>query len=145
MNHADVVALAGMFREFYNYESLDTGVSEPTLVEHADGGKSLTLPREQMWEPWRSFRLIDAVAVHDAILVITFSWDDGADDGTVFLMPLDARDIELNMSDSIAVDSFLSHHLEFTLGGPRESWEPRSTPLASKFAVIRPWTQRHAE
>ena len=75
-----------------------------------------------MFEPYRSFRLIDAAAV-GSTLVITFTWDDGADDGTVFLMPLDTRDIELDTSDNIAVTTFLSHHLEFTLGGPRESWE----------------------
>lgn len=140
MDHADVAALAALFRDTYSHESLETGVSEPTVVEHEDGSRSLTLPREQMFEPYRSFRLIDAAAL-GATLVITFSWDDGADDETVFLMPLDARDLTLDLSDDIAVETFLSHHLEFTLGAPRASWEPRSTLLGPRFAVVRPWTQ----
>lgn len=38
-------------------------------------------------------------------------------------MPLDGRDVTLDLTDDIAVTTFLSHHLEFTIGGPRESWE----------------------
>ena len=85
--------------------------------------------------------LLNAEAV-GTILVITFRWDDGADDGTIFLMPLDTRDVALDMSDNIAVTMFLLHHLEFTLGGPRESWEhARTTPFGPRFAVVRPYTQ----
>lgn len=133
-------ALAGLVRETYSPERLDPGISEPTVVELADGSRAVALPREQMFEPYRSLRLIDAAAV-GTTLVITFHWGDGQDDGTIYLMPLDGRDVELDMSDDIAVTTFLSHHLEFTLGGPRESWEAaRTTPLSSRLSVVRPWT-----
>lgn len=141
MEMADVVALAEQVREHFAPDRLDPGLREPTLVEREDGSRSLVLPRDQMFEPYRSFHLLDAVAVGN-ILVITFRWDDGADDGTIFLMPLDTRDTELDMADNIAVSTFLSHHIEFTLGGPRESWErARTTPLGPRFAVVRPYTQ----
>jgi hypothetical protein len=141
VDSADVARLADHVRQHYSPEQLDTGVSEPTVVESADGSKALVLPRQEMWEPYRSFRLIDAAAV-GSTLVITFTWDDGADDGTVFLMPLDARDVELDLTDDIALTTFVSHHLEFTLGGPRQSWEAaRTTPLGPRFAVVRPWSQ----
>jgi hypothetical protein len=141
MKGADVVVLAELVREHFASDQLDPGVTEPTVVEHDDGSRSVVLPRDQMFEPYRSFRLLEAAAV-GSILVITFRWDDGADDGTIFLMPLDTRDIDLDMSDNIAVSTFVSHHVEFSLGGPRESWErARSTPLAPRFAVVRPYTQ----
>jgi hypothetical protein len=141
MEVADVAVLAEMVRENYSSDQLNPGVTEPTIVEHDDGSRSVVLPREQMFEPYRSFRLIDAAAV-GSVLVITFRWDDGVDDDTIFLMPLDTRDIDLDMTDNIAVSTVLSHHLEFTLGGPRESWErARTTPLGPRFAVVRPYTQ----
>jgi hypothetical protein len=141
MEVADVAVLADLVREHYAPDRLDPGVSEPTLVEHDDGSRSLVVPRDQMVEPYRSLRLLDAAAI-GTILIVTFRWDDGADDGTIFLMPLDTRDIELNTADNIAVNMFLLHHLEFTLGGPRESWErARTTPLGPRFAVVRPYTQ----
>lgn len=136
---ADVAVLAALVREHYAADRLDPGVTEPTVVEHDDGSRSLVLPRNQMLEPYRSFRLMEAAAL-GSTLVITFMWDDGADDGTLFLMPLDTRDIDLDMSDNIAVSTFLSHHLEFTLGGPRESWErARTTPFGPRFSVVRPY------
>jgi hypothetical protein len=136
---ADVAVLAALVLEHYTADRLDRGVSDPTVVEYDDGSRSVVLPRDHMFEPYRSFRLIDAAAV-GSTLVITFTWDDGSDDGTVFLMPLDARDIDLDTSDNIAVTTFLSHHLEFTLGGPRESWErARTTPFGPRFSVVRPY------
>jgi hypothetical protein len=141
VNAADVAVLAALVREHYAADRVDTGVTEPAMVEHSDGSRSVVLPRDQMFEPYRSFRLVDAAAVGHT-LVITFTWDDGADDGTVFLMPFDARDVELDMTDNIAVTTFLSHHLEFTLGGPRESWErARTTPFGPRFSVVRPYGQ----
>lgn len=141
MEMADVAALAQLVREHFAPGQLNPDVSEPTVVEHDDGSRSLVLPRGQMFEPYRSFRLLDAAAV-GSVLVITFHWEDGADDGTIFLMPLDTRDIDLDMADNIAVSTFVSHHIEFTLGGPRESWErARTTPLGPRFAVVRPYTQ----
>lgn len=141
MDVADVARLAELVRVQYSPDQLDPGVTQPTVVELDDGSRSLVVPRDQMVEPYRSFRLIDAAAV-GSILIITFQWDDGADDGTIFLMPLDTRDIELDLADNIAVSMFLLHHLEFTLGGPRESWErARTTPLGPRFAVVRPYTQ----
>jgi hypothetical protein len=130
---ADVASLADLVREHYAPDRLDPGASEPTVIEHDDGSKSLTLPRDQNVEPYRSFRLLKAEAV-GTVLVITFRWDDGADDGTVFLMPLDAREVTMDMNDNIAVSMFLLHHIEFTLGGPRESWErARSTPFGPRW------------
>jgi hypothetical protein len=145
MEVADVAVLAEMVREHYASDRLDPGVTEPTVVEHDGGSRSVVLPREQMFEPYRSFRLIDAATI-GSVLVITFRWDDGADDGTIFLMPLDTRDIDLDMTDNIAVSTFLSHHLEFTLGGPRESWErARTTPFGPRFTIVRPYTQGQQE
>lgn len=139
MNTAEVRVLAELVRQTYTPERLDTGLSEPTVVELADGSRAVALPRDQMFEPYRSFRLIDAAAL-GTTLVITFHWDDGTDDGTVFVMPLDGRDVTLDLADDIGVTTFLSHHLEFTLGGPRESWEAaRSTPLSRRMVAVRPW------
>jgi hypothetical protein len=77
----------------------------------------------------------------DAALVITFFWGDDGEDGTIHLVPLDARRVELDMSDAVAVTTFLSQQLEFTLGGPRESWErARTTPLSARLSVVRPYT-----
>jgi hypothetical protein len=141
MEIVDVVALAEQIREHFASDQLTPDVRDPTVVEHDDGSRSLVLPRDQMFESYRSFRLLEAVAV-GSVLVITFRWDDSADDGSIFLMPLDTRDIDLDMADNIAVSTFVSHHIEFTLGGPRESWErARSTPLGPRFAVVRPYTQ----
>ena len=139
MDAAAVDALAQLVKETYAPERLDTGVHEPTVVELADGSRAVTLPRDQMFEPYRSFHLLDAAAL-DTTLVITFRWDDGHDDGTVFVLPLDGRDVELDLADERGVATFLSHHLEFTLGGPRESWEAaRSRPVSRRLAVVRPW------
>jgi hypothetical protein len=139
---ADVARLAAMLREGYAPECLETGVSEPTIVENADGFREYRVPRSQMFEPFRSLHLLDAVALGD-LLVVTFRWDDGNDDGTIFLMPLDTRDIELDMHSDTFVTTFVDHHLSWTLGGPRESWEPeRATRLSERLAVVRPYDQR---
>ena len=141
MEPADVAVLASLLKEHYAPERLETGVSEPTVVEVKNGFRALLMPREQMFEPFRSLHLLDAVALGH-ILVVTFRWDDGNDDGTIFLMPLDTRDVELDMDDNIAVRAFVDHHLSWTLGGPRESWEPGSTLLSPRLAVVRPYDQR---
>ena len=125
MDVADVAVLAELVREHYAADRFDAGVTEPTVVEHDDGARSVVLPKDHMFEPYRSFRLIAAAAV-GSTLIITLPWDDGADDGTVFLIPLDTRGIELDMSDNIAVTTFLSHHLEFTLGEPRQVGKERA-------------------
>jgi hypothetical protein len=137
---ATVAELAALIRETYSPSALDTGVTEPTVVESSDGFRAVVRPRAQMEEPLRSLQLIDAAAV-GSILVVTFSWDDGTGDDTIYLMPLDTRDLDVNMSDSVTVTSFLIQHIEHTLGGPRESWEAaRSTPISRRMAVVRPWT-----
>lgn len=133
MNPQDVAELARLFRETYCWEALDPGVWEPTLRDGA-----VVLPRDQMWEPLRSFKLIDAVGM-GPILVITFTWADGVDDYTVYLMPLDMRGVPVDMSDPITVDTFLSHHLEWSLGGPRETWKDRTTPLGPSLVLVRPY------
>lgn len=143
VEHADVARLAAQLREDYAPERLEPGVTEPTLVETDDGFRALVMPREQMFEPFRSLHLLDAVAVGD-VLVVTFRWDDGNDDGTVFLMPLDTRDVELDLDSDTFVTTFLDHHLAWTLGGPRESWEPaRATRISERLSVVRPYDQRH--
>jgi hypothetical protein len=139
MDDDAVRTLAEEIRASYAPERLETGVREPTVVELPDGSRAVTLPRDQMFEPYRSFRLIDAAAL-GGTLVVAFSWDDGRDDGTVFVMPLDCRNVDLDVSDEFTVTTFLTRFLEFTLGGPRESWEPaRSTPLGPRLAIVRPW------
>jgi hypothetical protein len=116
-------------------------VSEPTLVETASGSRALVLPRDQQPEPLRSLRLVDAVAV-GATLVVTFTWADGTDDETVYLMPLDARDLDLDIDDPTVVTRFLLRHIEHTLGGPRDSWASRSTMISARLSVVTPWTAR---
>jgi hypothetical protein len=139
MDVHSVRALADQIRASYAPEQLDSGVREPTIVQLADGSRAVALPRDQMFEPYRSFQLIDAAALGET-LVIAFSWDDERDDDMVFVMPLDCRDVDLDVDDEFAVTNFLTRFLEFTLGGPRESWEPaRSTPLGPRLAVVRPW------
>jgi hypothetical protein len=134
-----VRTLAEVIRTSYAPEQLETGVREPTVVDLPDGSRAITLPRDQMFEPYRSFQLIDAAALGET-LVVAFSWDDGNSDDTVFVMPLDCRNVELDVRDEFAVTNFITRFLEFTLGGPRESWEAaRSTPLGPGFAVVRPW------
>lgn len=134
-----VRTLAEVIRTSYAPEQLETGVREPTVVDLPDGSRAMTLPRDQMFEPYRSFQLIDAAALGE-VLVVAFSWDEGTSDDTVFVMPLDCRNVELDVRDEFAVTNFITRFLEFTLGGPRESWEPaRSTPLGPRFAVVRPW------
>ncbi|WP_214406198.1 hypothetical protein [Pseudonocardia lacus] len=95
---AQVADLAAMIRRDYSPAALDPGVSEPTLVEAADGSRALVLPRDQQPEPLRSLRLVDAAAV-GSTLVVTFTWEAGTDDDTVYLMPLDARDLDLDLDD----------------------------------------------
>lgn len=127
--------LADLLRDTYGEASLRTGVDEPTVVQEHDGSRSLLLPRDRMPEPLRSLHLIDAVAV-DTTLVVTFRW--GADD-TVFLLPYDTRDADLD--DPITARTLLTRLVEHTLGGLRESWEAaRSTPISRRLAVVRPWT-----
>jgi hypothetical protein len=137
----DVAELARLLREHYSWAALDPGVTEATVVENEHGDRALLVPRAVMDEPYRSFCLIDASAL-DTTLVITFRWQDDAPDDTIFLLPYDTRGLDLDIRDNIAVTTFLNHLLEFTLGGPRPSWEAaRSTPFGQRFAVVRPQTQ----
>jgi hypothetical protein len=73
-------------------------------------------------------------AAVDPTLVITFHWAD--DDQMVFLLPIDVRPFVFE--DNIDVDSFLYRHFEWTLNGPRESWEAaRTTPISPGLTVVR--------
>ena len=141
MEPAQVAELATMIRRDYSPTALDPGVSEPTLVEDADGSRALVLPRDQKPEPLRSLRLVDVAAV-GSTLVVTFTWADGSDDDTVYLMSLDARDLDLDLDDPTVVSRFLLRHIEHTLGGPRDSWAPRSTMISPRLSVVTPWTAR---
>lgn len=135
----DVARLATLVRKYYSPETLDTGVTEPTIVEYEDGFRAVVLPQAEMFEPWRSFRLIDAAAV-GTTLVITFWWDDGTDEETIYLMPLDTRDADFDVSDESTATTYLSHSIEFAIGGSRESWEAAcTTPFSPRFAVVRPY------
>lgn len=132
-----------MLREDDAPECLETGVTERTIVENEHGFREYRVPRSQMFEPYRSLHLLDAVALGD-VLVVTFRWDDGHDDGTIFLMPLDTRDVEADMHSDTFVRTFADHHLSWTLGGPRESREPARAPrIGERLAVVRPHDQRH--
>lgn len=143
MNRSDRVGavdrahvIAGLVRDTFGEAALETGVTEPTIVQEADGSRSLVLPRDQMPEPLRSLHLIDAVAV-GTTLVATFHWGD---DETVFVLPYDTRDLDVDLDDEITVRTFLGQLVEDTLGGPRESWEAaRSTPISHRLKVVRPW------
>jgi hypothetical protein len=141
MEPAQVAVLAARIRQDYSPAALDPGVDEPTVVELASGARAIALPRDQQPEPLRSLRLVDAAAV-GATLVVTFTWADGTDDDTVYLMPLDARDLELDVDDPTVVTRFLLRHIEHTLGGPRDSWAARSTLISPRLAVVTPWTAR---
>jgi hypothetical protein len=57
-------------------------------------------------------------------------------------MPLGTRDSTLNLDSDTEVTTFVDHHLSWTLGGPRESWEPeRATRLSARPSVVRPYDQ----
>jgi hypothetical protein len=129
-----IARLAALVMETYSPAALDPGVTEPTIVTMPDGFRAVSVLRDQMQEPMRSLRLLEAVAL-GPVLVVTFAWDD-QDDGTIFVMPLDTRDLRLDLADNISVTTFLVEH---TLRGPRKSWESaRSTPISRRLAVVRP-------
>ena len=96
---ADAAVLASILRDHYCPSDSKPASPSPTVIENEHGFRALLMPRKQMSEPFRSIHLLDAVALGH-ILVVTFRWDDGNDDGTIFLMPLDTRDGELDMSDN---------------------------------------------
>src|SRR5206468_1134183 len=73
MEPEQVAELAAHIRQDYSPAALDPGVSEPTIVQAADGSRALVVPREQQVEPLRSMQLVDAAAV-GATLVVTFTW-----------------------------------------------------------------------
>jgi hypothetical protein len=142
VDHADVARLATMIREDYAPARLEPGVAEPTVVQRDDGSYDRLVPRHQMIEPYRSLHLLDAAALGD-VLVVTFRWDDGDDDGTIFLLPLDTRDVEIDLDDDVFVRDFVDHHLVWTLGGPRATWETqRATRVGERLAVVRAYDQR---
>jgi hypothetical protein len=58
-------------------------------------------------------------------------------------MPLDTRDVELDMHSDTFVTTFVDHHLSWTLGGARESRESeRATRISERVAVVRHYDQR---
>jgi hypothetical protein len=58
-------------------------------------------------------------------------------------MPLDTRDIELDMHSDTFVTTFVDHHVSWTIGGPRESWgSERTTRISERLAVVRHYDQR---
>ncbi|MCO1655773.1 hypothetical protein [Pseudonocardia humida] len=137
MTAEELAEIAATIRRDYSPEALDPGVSEPTVVE-SGGGSALVLPGDQQPEPLRSMRLIDAAAV-GTTLVITFTWADGTDDDTVYLMPLDCRDEQLDLGAHWAVSYFLLRFIEHSLGGPRDAWADRTTVMSDRLRVVRPW------
>jgi hypothetical protein len=141
MEPEQVAELAAVIRQDYSPAALDPGVSEPTIVQAADGSRALVVPREQQVEPLRSMQLVDAAAV-GATLVVTFTWADGTDDETVYLMPFDARELDIDLTDPVTVSAFLLRHIEHPLGGPRDSWASRSTMISERLSVVTPWTAR---
>jgi hypothetical protein len=76
MDVDSVHALAEQIRSSYAPEQLETEDQETTVVELSDGSQPVTWPRDQMFEPYRSFQLIDAAALGQT-LVVAFSSKDG--------------------------------------------------------------------
>jgi hypothetical protein len=142
MEPAAIARLADEIRTTYSPAALDAtfDTSTPVLRTGADGSRSITLPREQAPEPLRSMQILDVAPIGD-ILVVTFRWGLGPeeDDGTIYLMPLDTRDLELDVDDQAAVDVFVLHHVEFSLG-PAPQWAHRCTPLGPRLKIVRPWS-----
>lgn len=140
MEPAQVAELAAMIKRDYSAAALDPGVSEPTVVEAADGSRALVLPRDQQPEPLRSLRLVDAAAV-GATLVLTFTWADGTDGDTVYLMPLDARDLDLDLDDPTVVTRFLLRHPPARRNedqlGRRQPFVPHHSPTATAVPSSR--------
>lgn len=139
---ARAAELAELVMLTYGDAELDTGVTEPTVVQYPGGSRAWVLPRDQMPEPLNSLHLIAAAAV-GSTLVVTFRWGD---DDTVYLLPYDLRDFDYDvdheitdLDDDITVRMFVTQLIEHTLGGPRESWEPaRGTLISRRLTVVRP-------
>lgn len=144
MDVRDVAELAALLKERYSLEALAPVAAQPMRDEpevRPDGWWAVQVPTKDQLQPWLSFRLIDAAAM-GTTLVITFWWDDGTDDETIYVMPLDTRDVDFPMSDNIAVASYLDHSIEFAIGGPRESWEGRTFQVGPRMAAVRPYQWR---
>ena len=138
---ARAAELAELVMLTYGDAELDTGVTEPTVVQQPDGFRAWVLPRDQMPEPLNSLHLLAAAAL-GSTLVVTFRWGD---DDTVYLLPYDLRDFDYDVDEEISdldvditVRMFVTQLIEHTLGGPRESWEPGSTLISRRLAVVRP-------
>lgn len=134
--------LAEHVREYYSWEKMEKkDINEPTVVEDEHGFRSLSLPREQMFEPYRSFRLRD-VAVVDTVLIISFAWGPPVpgEDDHIYLLPLDTRKELVDPWDDRSIATLVAHHLEFTLGCPIETWEAeRAVLVAEKLSIVKPW------
>jgi hypothetical protein len=124
--------LAEHVREYYSWEKIEKrGMNEPVVVEDEHGFRSLSLPREQMFEPYRSFRLRD-VTVLDTVLIVSFAWGPPEPDRDDHIYPftLDTRKLQIDPWDDRLIAMLVAHHLEFTLGCQIETWEAeRAIPV----------------
>lgn len=134
--------LAEHVREYYSWENIEKrDLNEPMVVEDEYGFKSLSLPREQMFEPYRNFRLRD-VGVIDTVLIIAFAWGPpvSGEDDHIYLLPLDTRKVLIDPWDDRSIATLVAHHLEFTLGCPIETWEAaRAVPVGERTSFVKPW------
>ena len=57
-------------------------------------------------------------------------------------MPLDAGRLDLEGAGEMALQNVITRYVEWTLGGPRESWEAeRATAVGPGLSLVRPWLQ----
>lgn len=136
--------IARLVRENYSDQALDDladGVEDQTLVTDSTGFASVVVDRAQQDEPFRSFHLIDSRAVGD-IVVTTFAWGDVSPGEMTYLMPLETGRLGLKGAGEMEMQNVLTRYIEWTLGGPRESWEAdRATAVGPRLSVVRPWLQ----
>lgn len=111
------------------------------MTTSRSGARYLMVPRDQQEEPLRSINLLDARAV-GPVLALSFSWNDD-DDGTVFVMLLDARDVDIDLdrTEPALIRHFMARHVEHSLGAPRPVWEPETVPLSRRMALVHPVTR----
>lgn len=136
--------IARLVRDTYSDRALDQlsdGVEDRSLITDSTGFASVLVPRAEQDEPFRSFHLIDSQAVGD-VVVTTFAWGDASPAEMTYLMPLDAGRLGLEDAGEMERENVLTRYVEWTLGGPRESWEAeRGTTVGPGLTLVRPWLQ----
>lgn len=136
--------IARRVRETYSDEALDElygHVSAPTVTTDTSGFTSLVVPRSQQDEPFRSFHLLDSGAVGD-VVVTTFAWGEVDATEMTYVLPLPTSRLDVDTGDDKAMNTLVVRYIEWSLGGPRESWESeRATLMGRGMTIVRPWVQ----